>query len=89
MGILFWRKSQSPTYSVNEVKFIFEQILIRTIDRENIKNIMLEQLSPIVGDKVVRTIYEELNKQDKDKDREQIKKWMERLNDIKDQKIFD
>jgi len=76
---MFWNKKKD-TYNQSDVQYIIRKILQTTVDREVLKEIIENDLRPIIGNKVVQDFYLKLNFEDIEADDEAVNFWVEILN---------
>jgi hypothetical protein len=75
-------------YNEKEVQYIISSILQQTVDRQSIRRIIEENLGEIIGPKCMGQCFEKLNSIEEIADPEQVKLWMDRIEELRKNKIF-
>lgn len=72
-------------YNKKSVEYVMKEILRQTIDRDLLK----KEIGKYLDEKQIVEFYENINRKEILKDHQCLNKWMKKLEDLNNNKIFD
>ena len=85
----FWKKDKTIEYSKELVEYIIRDILNNTINRNELLNLMKEELEPIIGKHILNQFFVKLNSIEKKDDKYKKEYWINKAKDADGEEIFD
>lgn len=74
-----WPFTRKQTYTKEVVELIISDILRQTVDRCTVRCFLQEDISPLLGEKLVETFFAKINDLEKKADVYQLDYWMKKL----------